>query len=275
MSDEHPIREEQRPRRASEQTHGELAGPLDPFMRQISVKKIGEVGRLHTGSEANAVIGQRLVVIAGEDADSLRRVDDQVEYPKQDFKAEPPVVEQVAEEDDAGAGFQTCPFRRADQRQRRLQGEQVSMQVADNPQRTCSINGGDLDGPIGLMDAIGIEQQARPAGLVEQRFHPFDNGSHAGADARRIDGPADRLPVEIPHVHHRRARGRADRCGDVGRLVHWCCVCTVDLSLRRLPSAVGGGAPDRGVGLHGLRAGAIGLVRIPLAACGQLRPRVR
>ena len=93
------------------------------------------------------------------------------------------------------------------------------MQVADDPQRTCSINGGDLDGPIVLMGAIGVEQQARPVGLVEQRFHPFDDGSHACADARRIDGAADRLPVEIPHVHHRRTRGRADRCGDVGRLV--------------------------------------------------------
>ena len=39
MGDEHPIREEQRPRRASEQTHRQLAGPLDPFMREISVEK--------------------------------------------------------------------------------------------------------------------------------------------------------------------------------------------------------------------------------------------
>ena len=115
MRDEHPIREEERARRASEQTHGQFAGPLDPFMREIGIEKLGEVGRLNTRSEADAVVGQRLVVIAGEDADSLRRIDDQLEDTKQNFEAEPLIVEEVAEEDDPGpvSSLSRSPPRRS------------------------------------------------------------------------------------------------------------------------------------------------------------------
>ena len=115
-----------------------------------------------------------------------------------------------------------CSGPPPDQRQRRLQREQVSMQVADNPQRTCSIHGGHLDGPICLMVAIGVEQQARPAGPVEQRFHPFDDGAHACADAgdrRRRGPPASRDPARPPPAGPRGARHAEMSAGPVERFV--------------------------------------------------------
>ena len=47
VGDEHPVGEEERARRAREQSHGQFAGPLDPFMREIGIEKISEVRRQH------------------------------------------------------------------------------------------------------------------------------------------------------------------------------------------------------------------------------------
>ena len=182
MGDEHPVGEEERARRAREQSHRQFAGPLDPFMREICIEEIGEVGRLHARSEADAIIGQRLVVIAGEDADELRRVDDQLEHTKQNFQSEPLIVEEVAEEYDP----RLVPLFRSPP-------SSISASAASSASRSpcksptihnglASIHGGDLDSPIGRMVAIRVEQHAGPVGPVEQRFHPLHDGAHPCAD---------------------------------------------------------------------------------------------
>ena len=78
------------------------------------------------------------------------------------------------------------------------------MQVADDPQRTCRIQGGYPDSAIVRIGAIRVEQQAGPVSPVEQRFHPLHNGTHPCANCRRIDGGLDRLPIELPDVDDRR-----------------------------------------------------------------------
>ena len=45
--DEQAVGEEQSARRAREEAHGQLAGALDPFMREVRVQELGEVGRRH------------------------------------------------------------------------------------------------------------------------------------------------------------------------------------------------------------------------------------
>ena len=40
-----PVREEQRPRRLRDEPDGELARAADPFMRQVLIEEVGEVGR--------------------------------------------------------------------------------------------------------------------------------------------------------------------------------------------------------------------------------------
>ena len=76
-------------------------------------------------------------MIAGDDADALGRVDDQLEDPQQNLEPVALVVEQVAEKDDPRPARRLARSRR-DQRQRGLERQQVAVQVADDPERRRS-----------------------------------------------------------------------------------------------------------------------------------------
>ena len=59
-------------------------------------------------------------MIAGEDADEFRRIDEELEHTKQDFQSEPLIVEEVAKEYDPRAGSCVPKSAPVDQRERRL-----------------------------------------------------------------------------------------------------------------------------------------------------------
>ncbi len=70
MGDEQAIGKEQGARSLREQAHRQLAGALDPFMREVGVQDIREIRRRDARGEPDTVIGQGLVVVARDHADA-------------------------------------------------------------------------------------------------------------------------------------------------------------------------------------------------------------
>ena len=126
------------------------------------------------------------------------------------------------------------------------------MQIADDPQRICKIQGSYLNSAIFRMVAIRVEQQAGPVSPVKPRLHPLHNCAHPCADRRRIHGAADRLPVELPDIDDRRGLGRDNGRNSLGHF---------DGKLGRSPN------------LFRTLARGIGIEPILLAGASQLTPR--
>jgi hypothetical protein len=76
-------------------------------------------------------------VIAGKNADEVESVKDEFEDTKEHFESEPVVVEEVAEEENArpGAlvGIEVIDLI-MDERNRRFKRQEVTVQIADDPQ---------------------------------------------------------------------------------------------------------------------------------------------
>ncbi len=97
--------------------------------------------------------------------------------------------------------------RIADGRQGGLEGQQVTVQVADDPQRDCGIQDRDPDHLVGRIGTVAVEQQARPAGPIEQGLHALDDPAHPAPDGRRIDGRANSPPIQAVDLHDLQGRG--------------------------------------------------------------------
>jgi hypothetical protein len=194
-------------RRAREEAHRQLAGARDPLVREVRVEELREVRRRHGGGEPRAVVGERLVVVSGEQADGVGALDDELQHPQQHLEPVGAVVEQVAEEDEVGA----WPLRLVGEGERRLEREQVPVQVADEPEGRVGREGAEPDGAIGLVLSIGVEEEAGSALAVEQRLHARHGRVHARAHAARVGALPNRCPVERLHLDRRRHRGRLGR----------------------------------------------------------------
>lgn len=175
MSDEQAVRQEQRVRRLREQSNGKLARALDPLVCEIGVKEVGKVAGRYARSEAVTVVGQRLVMIAGDHANTIRRGENEFENPQQQFEPQPVVVEEIAKEDDV-----RCRARLpvADYGRRGLQREQIPVEIADDPQRGCGIDRAYLDRAVSGIGAVGVEQQPGPLRAIKQYFKRLDRSPH-------------------------------------------------------------------------------------------------
>lgn len=114
-------------------------------MSQVGVQKVGEIRRRYARGKAATVIRERFVVIACNDADLLRRRDDQLENPQQHFEPESLVIDEIAEKNDAPrsavGGLRMSTYLR----QRRLERQQIAMQIADDPRWGCRVHRGHTD----------------------------------------------------------------------------------------------------------------------------------
>ena len=78
------------------------------------------------------------------------------------------------------------------------------MQIANDPQRVAGVLGRHMDGTVGGMCAVAVEQHARASGAIQQRFHALNDCMHARTKRRRIDRAANCVPVKRLHFHNRK-----------------------------------------------------------------------
>ena len=203
MGDEQPVREEQRARRLREEAHRQLARAPDPFMRQVGVEEIREVGGRDARGEAVAVVGQRLVMIAGDDADSPG--DGRMSSKTRSRSSSPWPSSSKRSPSKMSCGGRPYPPLPLDSGQRRFQREQVAMQVADDPRAAPRIAlrrpGSPDPAPLpGARRKAAPAPAARSSSISKASTVARIRARTRGGDTASPDGG----PVEVAHILHRR-----------------------------------------------------------------------